>query len=78
MVENKDHFMEKWRVLLSGDDLLKVVTAKRFIQIFSKAEPITEVEVELYFKMVEKITIYDAGILVVSLLDGAEVECETE
>lgn len=78
LVENQAHFMGKWQALASGDDLLKAVTAKRFTQIFSKAEPITEFDVDLYFKLTEKITVYNAGILVVSLLDGSEIECEIE
>jgi len=32
----------------------------------------------LYFKLVEKIVVYDAGTLVVTLLDGSEIECEIE
>ena len=79
VVENKDYFIEKWQqVLESEDDILKRVTAKRFIQIFYKAEPIDQFEVDLYFKLVEKITVYDAGILIFSLLDGSEIECEIE
>lgn len=71
--------MEKWQqVLESGEDILKRVTAKRFIQIFSKAELIDRFEVDLYFKLVEKIVVYDAGRSIVSLLDGSEVECEIE
>lgn len=39
--------MEKWRSLQSGEDILKGVTAKRFIQIFSQAEPIDRFDVDL-------------------------------
>jgi len=70
--------MDKWRSLQESDDILKAVTAKRFIQIFSKAVPINFFDVNLYFKLLEKITVYDAGILIVSLLDGSEIECEIE
>jgi hypothetical protein len=34
--------------------------------------------VDLYFKLVEKVTVYDERRLVFSLLDGSEVECEIE
>lgn len=79
MVENKDYFIEKWQQVLESEvDILKRVTAKRFIQILSKAEPIDQVDVDLYYKLVEKITVYDAGRLVFRLLDGTEVECEIE
>jgi site-specific DNA recombinase len=79
VVENKGYFMEKWQqVLESEDDILKKVTAKRFIQIFSKAKLIDHFEVDLYFKLVEKIVVYDGGRLVFSLLDGLEIEGEIE
>jgi site-specific DNA recombinase len=54
------------------------VTAKWFIQIFSKAVPIDHFDVDLYSKLVEKIVVYDTGILVVSLLDGSEIGCGIE
>ena len=72
VVENKDYFMDKWRNLLSSYDILKAT--KRFLQIFLNAKPIDQFDVDVYFKMVEKITVYDAGRLVVSMLDGSEVE----
>jgi len=79
VVENKEYFMEKWQqVMESEDDILKRVTAKRFIKIFSKAEPIDQFEVDLYFKLVEKIVVYDSGVLVVSLLDGSDIDCVIE
>jgi hypothetical protein len=47
VIGNKDYFMQKWQqVLESEDDILKGVIAKRF-------------EVDLYFKIVEKIVGYD-------------------
>jgi hypothetical protein len=46
--------------------------------MFSKAESIDHFDADLYFKLVEKITVYDTGRLMVSLLDGSEIECEIE
>ena len=65
--------MEKWWSLQSGEDILKAITAKRFIQIFYIAEPIDKFDVDLYFKLVEKIMVNDAGRLIVSLFDGSEM-----
>jgi site-specific DNA recombinase len=78
VIGNIDYFMGKWRSMQSGEDILMSVTAKRFIQIFSKAAPIEHFDVDLYFKLVEKITVYDGGGLVFSLLDGSKVECGIE
>jgi site-specific DNA recombinase len=76
VVENREKYIRKWESDLSEGNVLKRVTAKRFMQIFSKAKPIDRFEVDLYFKLVEKITVSDGKRLVVSLLDGSEIECE--
>lgn len=78
VVENWEKYMRKWERDLSNEDILKRVTAKRFIQIFAKAKPIDQFEEDLYFKLVEKIVVHEAGTLIVSLLDGSEFECRFE
>ncbi len=59
-------------------DLLKRATAKGFIGIFKYAEVIKEFNVDLFFKFVEIITVCDGEKLIVSLLDGIEIEVKTE
>ena len=44
--------------------------------IITDVEVIGQFDAELYFAMVEKLTVYDGGRIIVSLLDGTEVECE--
>lgn len=78
VVENRENYLREWRSLQSSEDILRRVTAKRFIRIFSKAELIDQFDVDLYFKLVEKISVYDSGVLVVSLLDGSGIECVIE
>ena len=78
VVENREKYIRKWESDPSEGNVLKRVTAKRFIQIFAKAKPIDQFDVDLYFKLVEKITVYNEGILFVSLLDGSEIEFEIE
>lgn len=69
--------MGKWEELSYGQDILKRVIAKRFIARFKTAKATDQFDVDIYFKLTEKITFFD-GKLVVSLLDGSEVECEIE
>ena len=57
------------------EDVLKKVIAKRFIATFKTATQIDSFDVDMYFKLTEKITVFD-GKLVVCLLDGSDVECE--
>ena len=71
--EHRDYFMAKW--VVQSEDVLKKVIVKRFIDTFGNAKPIKEFDVGLYFKLMEKITVYEET-LVVGLLDGSEVECE--
>lgn len=75
MVENKDYFLKKWKDQIESKDVLKRVFAKRFIAIFRTAKLIDQFDVDLYYKLVEKTTVFD-GRLVVSLLDGSGEECE--
>ncbi|WP_243450204.1 hypothetical protein [Desulfosporosinus sp. Sb-LF] len=52
------------------------VTVKRFISIFQAAGPIEAFDSDLYFKLIEKMTVHDDTKLILSLLDGSEIECE--
>lgn len=79
VVENREPFMTRWNEQNeSDDDLLKRATAKGFIGIFKYAEVIKEFNVDLFFKFVEIITVCDGEKLIVSLLDGIEIEVKTE
>jgi len=78
VVENKDYFMGKWKEQINSEDDLKRVTAKRFIGVFRTTGAITDFDLGLYFKLIEKIMVYDQSRLIVCLLDGSEIECEIE
>jgi site-specific DNA recombinase len=60
--------MGKWREQIEGDDVLIKVTAMRFIGIFKEVTLIDEFDVELLFKLVEKIIVLDEGLLKLSLV----------
>jgi len=77
VLENRDYFMSKWNGQIAEEDILRRVTAKRFIAVFQGAKPIESFNTDLYFKVVKKMTVYE-DMLVVSLLDGTEIECEIE
>ncbi|MBP2655710.1 MAG: Resolvase protein, partial [Firmicutes bacterium] len=78
MVENKDYFMSKWQERLEDENLLQRYKAKQFIKIITRGGVIDKFDIYLYFALVEKITVYDGGRVIVSLLDGTNVECEME
>ncbi len=76
MVEDKDRFIGKWLERLGSENALVRYKAKQYMGIIADAEAINEFDERLFFALVEKITVYDGRRLVVSLLDGTEVESE--
>lgn len=78
VLENRENFMSKWEEQTESEDILKRVTTKRFVDIFNNAQQLELFDDELYFKLVEKIVVYEDYRLIVNLLDGAEFECGIE
>jgi hypothetical protein len=68
----KGAFYEQVERTDNSEDIFKRVTAKRFIDIFKNTKPVEQFDIELYFKLVEKIVVYGEGVSV-GLLDGNEV-----
>jgi hypothetical protein len=76
MIGNKDYFVGKWRERLESDNALVRYKTMQFIKIIEDARQINEFDVDLYFALVEKLTVYDTGRIVVSLLDGTKIKCK--
>jgi site-specific DNA recombinase len=76
VVENKDYFMDKWIGMKDSEDLLIRYRAREFMKIIENAEKIDEFDIDLYFKLIEKMKVFDKGKIVLYLLDGTEIECE--
>ena len=78
IVENKGHFMAKWEERLRTGNVLERYKARQFILIIADAGPIAEFDIDLYCAFVEKTKVMGRRKLIVSLLDGTNVECEME
>lgn len=78
LVENRELFMKKCRDRLVSGNVLVRYKSKQLIETISGAERVTEFDVDLYFSMVEKVTVHAGKRLTINLLDGTEVECEFE
>ena len=74
MVENKEYFIDKWEEELNNENVLVRYRAKLFMGILADAEPIEEFGVDMYFRIIEKMTVFDGEKIIVSLLDGTEIE----
>ena len=70
--------MEKCRDRKVSGNVLVRYKSKQLLETISGAERVTEFDVDLYFSMVEKVTVYEGGRLIVNLFDGTEVECAME
>lgn len=66
--------MEKWKEGLKSDNLLKRYKARQFIEILKDAKIVEEFDVDMYFRIIEKMTVFDGKKIIVSLLDSTEIE----
>jgi site-specific DNA recombinase len=78
LIENKNFFMKKWKKNSTSDNLLQRYKAKQFIKIIENAETIKEFNIYIYFKMIEKIIVFEGNKIIVTLLDGIQMECDIE
>ena len=77
LVENKQHFFQKWEEEVKEADALKKYRLKECLDILEIATQMREFDEDLCLKMLEQIQVVD-GInkLVVVLLNGNSIECE--
>lgn len=73
MVENKDRFIGKWQERVESGYALVRYKAKQFIQMVEDAAVIDEFDAELFFALVEKMTVFDGGRLVENCLMGRKL-----
>jgi hypothetical protein len=78
MVENKDYFIEKWKEGVKSEDALVRYKANQFIKIIENTEFLEGFDIDLYFKVVEKMIVIESNMIIITLLDGTEIECEIE
>ncbi len=56
ILENKEHFINKWRQQ-GGDDLLQKYKIEQFTELFREAILLSKFDIDLYFKLIEKMTV---------------------
>jgi len=74
MIENNDYFLEKWHQV-GNENVLQKYKVVEFIKIISKAAFIEEFDIDIYFKIIEKMIVLEGNKIIVFLLDGTEIEC---
>lgn len=78
ILENKEHFIEKWKTQSQSDDLLFAYRAKRFIIFVQETELIEKMEIDFMLETLDHIKIFEDGLLLVVFLEGTEIECKNE
>lgn len=78
MVENKEYFIEKWKKELKSENVLVRYRTKQFIEIIKDAEKVEDFDMDMYLRLVEKMTVFEGEKIIVSLLDGTEIEVVVE
>lgn len=78
ILANKEYFMEKWQQKNSSGNFLEKYRAKQFYNLFTKGTPLSEFDIDLHFKLIEKMVVFEGRKIIVSLLDGLEIECQIE
>ena len=61
-----------------NENVLIRYKAQKFIEIIKEAEVIKEFDVDIYFKIIEKMIVFEGNKIIVTLLDGTEVEVVIE
>ncbi len=78
IVENKDYFKTKWSEGLKSDDALVRYRSKQFLKIIEGAKGIDSFDADLFLRMVEKFVADSEKRIIVSLVDGTEIEVESK
>ena len=76
MIENKEDFMEKWQQGLQSENVLVKYKSREFIRIIENANLMKEFDIDIYFKIIEKMIVFEVNKVIVTLLDGTEVVIE--
>ena len=78
LLENKQHFLEKWQKELEQCDELKKYRLEDFIKILEETEVIDKFEENLFSRMVNQLLVDNKKKVIVKLLDGTALECKIE
>lgn len=63
---------------MKSDNLLQRYKSKQFIKIIENTRIIEEFDMDLFFMIIEKMIVFEEQKIIVSLLDGTEVEVVIE
>lgn len=63
---------------MKSENALVRYKLKQLIEMLKKAEPIQDFNIDLFYSIIEKMTVLDGEKNIVTLVEGTEIECEIE
>lgn len=78
LIDNRDEIKARWETHAEFGNPLEQYRAVQFADITEDAKHITEFEIDFMLKTLDHITVFESGKLVVTFMDGTEIECNGE
>ncbi|MBB2481050.1 recombinase family protein [Bacillus sp. APMAM] len=78
LIDNRDEIKVRWETLAEFGNPLEQYRAVQFADITENAKHITEFEIDFMLNTLDHITVFESGKLVVTFMDGTEIECNGE
>ncbi|WP_044476999.1 recombinase family protein [Oceanobacillus massiliensis] len=78
LIDNRDEIKARWETHAEFGNPLEQYRAVQFADITENAKHITEFGIDFMLKTLDHITIFESGKLVVTFMDGTEIECNGE
>lgn len=78
LIDNRDEIRTRWETHAEFGNPLEQYRAVQFADLTENAKHITEFEIDFMLKALDHITVFESGKLVVTFMDGSEIECNGE
>ena len=75
---DKDYFIEKLNVKKNDANVLVRYKTQQLIKIIKEAEILKKFDIDIYFKIIEKMIVFVENKIIVTQLDGTQVEVVIE
>lgn len=74
IIENIESCRTKWKTQTKGEDLLTAYRAEDFMKLTKNAESINKVDTDFMIRVLDNITIYESGEIIINFYDGTKIE----
>lgn len=75
ILDNREACLEKWNRQKESDNLLEAYRSGQFIECTEDTTPVDKLEPDFMLKVLDRIKVFEDGMLEVVFLDGTKIEC---